>query len=255
MYGPGSPTQPGRLTREAELADPALQGTAQAPLAEDQRRGQIAQQPEGLDEDVGALVGIQAAGEDDAGNGQAGRWTGLGSHDGRDALAHPLERKAVRDHRGARAGPVGEEDVDATERLAHLGAPRPTGPEVLVVLAGDKRVARRSGARGRPPGTEDVGVDDVGGEPGTKPRGEARLRDPLGVPAIPRSGSAPCRRAELNPGRGRPAALQRRGDAMAAQLAHHAQHRELRAARLELGNDPRDQHDRTTNSRRRAVGC
>jgi hypothetical protein len=42
---------------------------------------------------------------------------------------------------------------------------------------------------------------------------------------------------------------------VAAQLAHHAQHRELRAARLELGDDSRDEHDRTTVNRRRAVAC
>ena len=32
MYGRGSPTQPGRLTREAAFAYPALQGTAQSVL-------------------------------------------------------------------------------------------------------------------------------------------------------------------------------------------------------------------------------
>jgi hypothetical protein len=95
------------------------------------------QQPEGFDQDVGALVGMQAAGEDDAGAGQAGYWTGLGSRNRRDALTNPLEREAVRDHRVAGTRPVGEEDIDTIKRLAHLGALRPSGPEVLVVLAGD----------------------------------------------------------------------------------------------------------------------
>jgi hypothetical protein len=36
---------------------------------------------------------------------------------------------------------------------------------------------------------------------------------------------------------------------MAAQLAHHARHRQLRAARLELGDDSRDEHNPTTISR------
>jgi hypothetical protein len=105
---------------------------------------------------------------------------------------------------------VGEEDVDATERLAHLGASRPAGPEVLVVLAGDQRDAGGSGARGRPPGAEHVRVDEVGGgESTTKPRGEARLGNPLQVPALAPDlglGAVPTR--ELDAGRGRPAAVQ-----------------------------------------------
>ena len=151
----------------------------------------------------------------------------------------------MRDHRGAGAGPVGKEDVDAAERLAHLGGPRPAGPEVLVVLAGDQRNARGRGARGRPPGAEHVGVNEVGGgEPRIKPRGEARLRNPLQVPALPPDlglRATPAR--EFDAGRGRPAAVKDRGDPMAAQLAHHPQHRQLRAARLELGDHARDQHN------------
>jgi hypothetical protein len=42
---------------------------------------------------------------------------------------------------------------------------------------------------------------------------------------------------------------------VAAQLAHHAQHRQPRAARLELGDDSRDEHDPATTSRRLAVTC
>ena len=105
---------------------------------------------------------------------------------------------------------MGEEDVDATERLAQLGAPRPAGPEVLVVLAGEQRDARGSGARGRPPGAEDVGMDEVGGgEPGIKPRGEARLRSALQVPALaPDLGLRAVPARELDAGRGRPAAVQ-----------------------------------------------
>lgn len=151
----------------------------------------------------------------------------------------------MRDHRRAGAGAVREEDIDATERLAHLGAPRPVGPEVLVVLADDQRDARGSGARGRPPGAEHVGVDEVGGgEPGIKPRGEARLRNPLQVPALaPDLGLRAVPPRELDAGRGRPAAVKDGGDPMAAQLAHHAQHRQLRAARLELGDHSRDEHN------------
>jgi hypothetical protein len=106
---------------------------------------------------------------------------------------------------------VGVEDIDAAERVAHLGAPRPAGPEVLVVLAGDQRRARGGGVRGRPPSAEHVGVDDVGGgEPGAKPRGEARLGHPLQVAAIaPHLGLGAVPTRELDPGRRRPAAVQR----------------------------------------------
>ena len=55
-----------------------------------------------------------------------------------------------------------------------------------------------------------------------------------------------CRPSRRRDGR-RPAAVQGRSDPVAGQLA---QHRELRAARLELGDDSRDEHDRATVNRR-----
>ena len=58
----------------------------------------------------------------------------------------------MRDHRRAGAGPVREEHIDATQRLAHLSAVRPVGPQILVVLAGDQR-DRPPERRARPPTT------------------------------------------------------------------------------------------------------
>jgi hypothetical protein len=70
-----------------------------------------------------------------------------------------------------------------------------------------------------------------------------RSRSPRGAGA--RAGCRP----------GSPSRSAARADPVAAQLDHHAQHRKLRAARLELGDDSRDEHDPTTNGSRRAVAC
>ena len=96
----------------------------------------------------------------------------------------------------------------------------------------------------------------VAGRPGARRPGVCRASGPSPSPASrgvasaqerpARARALACRPSRRRDGR-RPAAVQGRGDPVAGQLA---QHRELRVARLELGDDSRDQHDRTTNSRR-----
>ena len=246
MYAPGSrhPAEEAHPRREAELADLVLEDRAQVPVAEDQRRGRSAQQPERREQDVGTLVGVQAAGEDDAGTGQAGAWPVVGSHDRGDALAYPLERQAVREHRGAGARPVGEEDVDAIEPVAHLARPGRSGHRYWLcslatsgVPAATARAAAhqapnmcawtRSAAASR--GASQAAKRGSGSIAGSRRRPRPRLH------------AVPTR--ELEPVRARPAAEQRRGDPAAAQLGHHAQHRQLRATRFQLGDDSRDEHD------------
>jgi hypothetical protein len=109
----------------------------------------------------------------------------------------------VRDHRGAGAGPVGEEDVDATERLAHLGAPRPAGPEVLVVLAGESGTpagAARAAAQQAPnmcAWTRSAAAG-LGSGHAAKHGSGTHCRFP---PSSQISGCAPCRRASSMPAR------------------------------------------------------
>ena len=107
-------------------------------VAEKERCGRIRKDGQRLEQDVGALLGMQAPGEGHPGAGQPGQRSRIEALDNRAALEQPPGRDAERLGEGARCGAVGEEGRErpAAARAAVRVSVRPGHG---VVLGRDER--------------------------------------------------------------------------------------------------------------------
>ena len=244
-HGAGSATQPHRrTTSQARRGDTRAQRRLEHAGAQGEHRRRRGHLCDRLDEHVGALVRAQAPGEHDPRRRQPGTLRGAEALDGRHAahhalLAHPHSHDA---RPGARA--VGVEAVDAAGDLGHRGPLRLPGPGEVVVLAGRQRHPARDGVPRRPPRAEHVRVHHVGaGQPRLEPGGERRVTAPLQVLlGAHELGHDAMRAGQRHSRVRREAHQQARPMPARRQRPRHAQQRELGPSRLQLGDDPSDEH-------------
>jgi hypothetical protein len=231
---------------EAGLGDSRAQHRFEHPGAQDERRRRRGHPRDRLDKHVGALVEGQPTAEDDPRRGQPGRLHGAEALHGRHAAHHALLAHARPQDAGPGARAVRVEAVDAVGDLGRRSPPRLSGPDEVVVLAGCQGGSGRYGVRRRPPRAEHVRVRHVGaGQPRLQPGDELLIAAPLQV----LRGAHELGLDVVGPGQRDPRVRcephqQARPMPTCGQRPRDAQEGELRAARLQLGDDPGDEHGR-----------